>query len=582
MRKALGTLAAGVMFGATAMVIPSHADAFCGFYVSGADAKLFNNATQVVLMREGTRTVLSMSNNYQGPPKDFAMVVPVPVVLQKENVKTLTKDIFTHIDQLSAPRLVEYWEQDPCEHTKWKNRPPMAPMARAGAAAPAEAKKAADLGVTVEAKFAVGEYEIVILSAKDSTGLDTWIRQEGYKIPDGAEAYLRPYVQAGSKFFVAKVDTKKVTFDAQGMAQLSPLRFHYDAETFSLPIRLGLMNSNGTQDLIVNVLAKGQRYEVSNYPNVTIPTNFDVADTAKTQFGSFYAALFDRTLEKVPKGIVTEYSWDAQSCDPCPSPPLTPSELSSLGVDVLPSTLAEAHPESPPTGRNLGGAPVARPRPAWGAGGFTLTRLHARYGKDSLGEDLVFRAASPIVGGREMQSANGKIEHGATASSTNNFQGRYIIRHPWAGAITCKDPQRGIWGGPPGGGEPRPTPAQNTAFAPRGKLQLATFVKGGALPDVVALPGAVTPLGSPVVPVPASTSTSTSPSGDNGFGTGSGMPSDAGPTAPSDAGPSVPSTPPPPKSGCGCDLASTSPASASALAAAGAFVLAALRRRRRN
>ena len=185
-------LATAVVVGTIVTAIPSHADAFCGFYVSGADAKLFNNATQVVLMREGTRTVLSMSNNYQGPPKDFAMVVPVPVVLQKENVKTLPKDIFSRIDQLSAPRLVEYWEQDPCEHTKWKNKPVPRPMMRSGAAPAAEAAKAADLGVTVEAKFAVGEYEIVILSAKDSTGLDTWLRQEHYNIPPGAEPLLRP------------------------------------------------------------------------------------------------------------------------------------------------------------------------------------------------------------------------------------------------------------------------------------------------------------------------------------------------------------------------------------------------------
>src|SRR5690349_23813325 len=93
---------------------PRAARAFCGFYVSGADQSLFNNATLVVLMREGTRTVLSMQNNYQGPPENFAMVVPVPVVLQKENVKTLPREVFDHIDQLAAPRLVEYWEQDPC------------------------------------------------------------------------------------------------------------------------------------------------------------------------------------------------------------------------------------------------------------------------------------------------------------------------------------------------------------------------------------------------------------------------------------------------------------------------------------
>src|SRR6185503_4311202 len=112
-----------------AIAWPRAARAFCGFYVAGADAKLFNNATLVVLMRDGTRTVLSMQNNYQGPPENFAMVVPVPVVLQKENVKTLPRDIFDRIDQLAAPRLVEYWEQDPCYVP-----PPMPPpMAAAGA-----------------------------------------------------------------------------------------------------------------------------------------------------------------------------------------------------------------------------------------------------------------------------------------------------------------------------------------------------------------------------------------------------------------------------------------------------------------
>ncbi|HHH29559.1 MAG TPA: DUF2330 domain-containing protein, partial [Polyangiaceae bacterium] len=79
---------------ATTLGASATAEAFCGFYVAGADAKLFNNATLVVMMRDGTKTVLSMQNNYQGPPENFAMVVPVPVVLQKEDVKTLPSTIF--------------------------------------------------------------------------------------------------------------------------------------------------------------------------------------------------------------------------------------------------------------------------------------------------------------------------------------------------------------------------------------------------------------------------------------------------------------------------------------------------------
>ncbi len=73
---------------------PSRTRAFCGFYVGGADQRMYANATLVVLMRDGNRTVLSMQNDYQGPPTAFAMVVPVPVVLQEENVRTLPREIF--------------------------------------------------------------------------------------------------------------------------------------------------------------------------------------------------------------------------------------------------------------------------------------------------------------------------------------------------------------------------------------------------------------------------------------------------------------------------------------------------------
>src|SRR4051812_34713385 len=105
-------LAAATAAAVTLSSIAAHA--FCGFYVSGSGQKLFNDATQVVLMRAGTRTVLSMQNDYRGPIEDFAMVVPVPVVLKQTDVSVLPKAVFDRIDSLGSPRLVEYWEQDPC------------------------------------------------------------------------------------------------------------------------------------------------------------------------------------------------------------------------------------------------------------------------------------------------------------------------------------------------------------------------------------------------------------------------------------------------------------------------------------
>ena len=457
---------------AVACTIPSVAEAFCGFYINGAGSEMFNNATQVVLMRQGTRTVLSMQNNYQGPPTDFAMVVPVPVVLQEENVKTLPRDVFAKVDTMGAPRLVEYWEQDPCAVPNLYDDGcpncglmPSAPMAAESAAADR------DYGVTVEAKFEVGEYQVVILSAKEATGLDRWLRDQQYKIPAGAEPLLRPYVEGGSKFFVAKVDPKKVKFE-NGMATLSPLRFHYDSEEFSLPIRLGLANSSGTQDLIVNILSPGQRFEVANYGNVTIPTNLDVKPDARARFGEFYAALFDRTIAKNPGAVVTEYAWDAMTCDPCPGPTLDYGDLMTLGSDVIGD----------------------------GGGSYVLTRLHARYGTDDIKEDLVFKAAAPIAGGREVIGFGGRLEERSSPSDYNNFQGRYAIRHEWTGPITCKDPQRGRWGGPPPGSEQQlagdtgPVAAKDLAFAPRGKLDLPLMVTRD-VPELDVKAGVASPAG---------------------------------------------------------------------------------------
>ena len=471
------------------VVAPAPAQAFCGFYVAPSDQPLYNDATMVALMRDGTRTVMSMSNNYRGPASDFAMVVPVPVVLQKENVKTLPHDVFKQLEALSAPRLVEYWEQDPCQ-------PPMEyPMSMAagavgGAAAPSAEADASSYGVKIEAKFSVGEYDILILSANQSDGLESWLHDNHYNVPSGAAAALAPYITSQQKFFVAKVDIKKVQMDAQGVAVLSPLRVNFESQDFRLPVRLGLLNAQGKQDLIVFILAQSQRYEVANYPNVFIPTNIDVSDETRNAFAPFYATLFDATVAKAGgKAIVTEYSWGSSSCDPCPTPPLEDSDIATLGGDVLYGMGAPP----PPTGGPPGG-------PNGGMGGYyggssygvVLTRLHARYDASTLTDDLVFRQAPSMVGGREfVVDDNGTLEKGARPDSENNFQGRYAIRHRWTGPINCQNPQRGIWGGPPNGqGDSSTLPATGLAAAPRGNLKLVDYVKSG-LDDVESYDRAV-------------------------------------------------------------------------------------------
>ena len=488
MPRRLTLLAAATAALAAITSTPTEAQAFCGFYVAtpGEQQSLTNDASMVALMRDGTRTVISMSNNYKGPAKDFALVIPVPVVLQKANVNTLSKDVFTHLDMLSAPRLVEYWEQDPCPQP-YVNAPVAMDMASGpppSIQAESVSKSDEEYHVKVEAKFSVGEYDVVVLGATESDGLESWLHDNGYKIPDGASEALAPYIKEQQKFFVAKVDIKKVQMDKQGVAVLSPLRFSYESTDFRLPVRLGLLNAPPTstlgsiatpattpkQDLLVFVIAKGKRYQVSNYPNVMVPTNLDVTEATREHFPAFYAAMFDAAVQKWNGGsIVTEYAWETQSCDPCPAPPLQPEDVATLGGDVLFQS-AENH-------------------------GMVLTRLHARYDARTLGADLVFAAADPISGGNETydpNSPNGaSIQKGAVAAESNSFQARYVIRHPWTGPIECANPRRGVWGGPPGGGSGL-TPAMNLAAAPRGDLKLKDYLMDDSL-DFVVVPPIQTP-----------------------------------------------------------------------------------------
>ncbi|MCC7534606.1 MAG: DUF2330 domain-containing protein, partial [Deltaproteobacteria bacterium] len=488
--------------------IPDGARAFCGFYVSGSDAALTNKATMVVMMRDGQRTVLSMQNSYEGPPENFAMVVPVPIVLAEENVRTLPRDVFTQIDRLTAPRLVEYWEQDPCNPHARLYGDELRSMAGVVADVEMEESDDEDLGVTVEARFAVGEYDIVILGASDSSGLDTWLRRNGYRIPRGAEPVLRPYVRAGMKFFVARVDVRRVTFEGN-RAMLSPLRFHYDAETFSLPVRLGLLNSSGHQDLIVHILSRTSRYEAANYENYAMPTNLEVNESVRASFPTFYAALFDRMTALHPRAVFTEYAWTAldgaSACDPCPPEgPPPPESFMTLGGDVI--------GVDQPGGSELD--PRLVPMKTMEGFEYVVTRLHVRYRRDTLGDDLVLREAPPIVGGREQAGPNGQgNEQGARLAPDRNsyYQARYIIRHPWTGPVECASPQRGIWGGPPGTGQPVGVqPGQNLAFAPRGRANLASFL---TTPVAQATSDSVAPRlpGGPLLDTPPVTGPSWTP-----------------------------------------------------------------------
>ncbi len=406
-----------------AALMPLAADAFCGFYAGKADASLFNEASQVIMVRDGNRTVLSMLNDYSGPLSEFALIVPTPTVLTQGQVRVAEKTTFERLDAYSSPRLAEYHDTDPCQlNFNWGQqlypRVMYAPSAAGGMRSEAKMMKDKALGVTVEAQYTLEEYDIVSLSATQSDGLETWLRDNGYKIPKGASAALKPYINQSMKFFVAKVNLKEQT--RLGYSTLRPLQFAFESEKFMLPMRLGMLNAppNKPQDLIVYLLTKNGRVESSNYRTAKLAANENLPPFIKPKFKEFYKALYDTsTAREDYRAVFTEYFWDMGWCDPCAADPLSAVELRKAGVFWVGGE--DAGNVAPAAGAGADAGIVQRrpPMPSSGGGAqpVLLTRLHVRYTANTFPEDLMF----------------------TQTKDRQNWQTRYVIQNPYASSVAA-------------------------------------------------------------------------------------------------------------------------------------------------
>lgn len=386
------------------------AQAFCGFFVGKAETPLFNEASQVILTRKGNRTVISMTNDYHGDLSAFALVIPVPQVLQRGQINIGDPTLFARMDAYSSPRLAAYYDTDPCTPLMPRNRAATAKTRKKPV--PATAQQADYPSVSVEAQYTVGEYDIVILSATDSKDLEQWLTSRGYHMPAGASRALKPYIVQNMKFFVARVNLKEQA--KAGLARLRPLQFAFEHQHFMLPIRLGTINSRGVQNLIVYALTEKGRVTSSNYRTVKLPANVNLPTQVESNFARFYRAMFDHQAAKEKyKAVFTEYFQDIAWCDPCTAEALTPQELRQAGVWWLDDGSLRPDPQRP-------GAMQRRLVPTEGGQRrVMLTRLHMRYTPESFPEDLML----------------------SETDDRQYFQALYTVHHPYAGKANCPEAQ---------------------------------------------------------------------------------------------------------------------------------------------
>ena len=298
------------------------ANAFCGTYVGGVGSEFYNTYSQLAVVRDGSNTTLTIVNDIQGNFEDFALVIPVPQVIPEEQVKVLEPELFDRLDAYSQPRLVSYECSDFEEQadTGWAfDSSTDAPENEGGS------------DVNVEALYIVGEFEVVILSAAQSSSLFTWLNDNGFHTPGQAQDLLQEYIDGGSYFLAAKVHS---TAGIQSGDKLSPLQFAYNNPSFQIPIRIGTLNSKESQDLVIySVSSYNQgRVGISNYPEFTIEDEC-MWNSEGESFGQYYANQFDAAYDaKEDAAWTVEYAWGGGGCDPCSGNPPDASDLVALGL----------------------------------------------------------------------------------------------------------------------------------------------------------------------------------------------------------------------------------------------------------
>lgn len=376
----------------------SHAFAFCGFYVAKADASLFNNKSQVIITRHDGQTVVTMSSDFQGDVKDFAMVIPVPSVLKRSQVRVVEQSLFGRLDAYSGPRIVEYYDPSPCMLGRevYENSTTSISLDEVMEMEEDDLAAEKSLGVSILDAYSVGEYDILILSAEESKGLETWLNKNGYKIPAKASSVLEPYIKSKLNFFVVKVNLERNAHVKTN--QLKPIQMTFRSQKFGLPIRLGMANANGPQDMIVYAFSSEGRIETTNYPTKELPSNLDIPLFMQNDFGNFYRSTFDHSWSKQKNASFLEYAWNLDGnnmvkCDPCPAPPVAYNDLREAGVFWINGN-------------------------QWNyQGKVFMTRLHVRYDRAHFPQDLQFQLTP----------------------NRRNFQLRYVTHHPAGGDLTCPE-----------------------------------------------------------------------------------------------------------------------------------------------
>ncbi|MGW7097927.1 DUF2330 domain-containing protein [Streptomyces sp. NPDC054838] len=219
----------------------------CGAMIPDGFSRIGVQRETSVVRWDGRTEQIVMRFRVDGDAKKAAWIMPVP---GRATVELGKAELFTDLGRLTVPEHRTrgyFWPRE----DDW----PFSSGSRDGARA---AMPGASVGVV--GREQLGDFDVARLTATDPDALRRWLETNGFKLPDGLSAELRPYVDQGWEYVAVRLAPRDRSKALAG--DLDPLRIRFDSPRLVYPMRLS-RRAKSAQSLGLYVLAPHRMEPVS-------------------------------------------------------------------------------------------------------------------------------------------------------------------------------------------------------------------------------------------------------------------------------------------------------------------------------
>ncbi|MFF8810295.1 DUF2330 domain-containing protein [Streptomyces omiyaensis] len=237
--RILTTLVALLALQLGSLVAPAWACG-CGAMITHRSERIGVDREESAVRWDGRTETVVMRFRVHGDARRAAWVMPVP---NRADVTLGDPELFDRLEELAAPEERErpyFWPRE----DDWPFDAGRGDGAAAGAAPGGT--------VGVVGRERLGPFDVARLTATDPGALGTWLRANGFELPDRLTPELRPYVERKWEYVAVRLAPEKSGERLHG--ELTPLRITFASTELVYPMRLSRLAAT-PQTLGLSILA---------------------------------------------------------------------------------------------------------------------------------------------------------------------------------------------------------------------------------------------------------------------------------------------------------------------------------------